>query len=92
MLMSSNHKITQAHLGRSAYVYVRQSTDRQVQNNLQSQQRQYELADIAKRYGWASESVVIIDDDLGRSGSSTAGRTGFAQLVADVVLAWIPTA
>ncbi len=82
----NSQKIKPSHLARAAYVYVRQSTDRQVQTNLQSQQRQYELADIARRFGWTRESVVTIDDDLGRSGSSAAGRTGFAQLVADVVL------
>lgn len=79
-------KIKPTHLGRSAYVYVRQSTDYQVQNNLESQQRQYELADLAMGYGWPKERVVLIDDDLGRSGSSAAGRTGFARLVADVAL------
>jgi DNA invertase Pin-like site-specific DNA recombinase len=84
--MIANAKIKPAHLERSAYVYVRQSTDYQVQNNLESQQRQYELAKLAVRYGWAEERVVLIDDDLGRSGSSAAGRVGFARLVADVAL------
>ena len=84
--MIGNAKITPGHLERSAYVYVRQSTEYQVQNNLESQQRQYELADLAVRHGWPKERVVVIDDDLGRSGSSAAGRTGFARLVADVAL------
>ncbi len=84
--MIVNAKIRPAHLGRAAYIYVRQSTEHQVQNNLESQERQYELADLAVRYGWPREQVVVIDDDLGRSGSSAAGRTGFARLVADVAL------
>lgn len=84
--MIANAKIKAAHLERSAYVYVRQSTDHQVHNNVESQQRQYELADLAVRCGWPQERVVVIDDDLGRSGSSAAGRTGFARLVADVAL------
>jgi excisionase family DNA binding protein len=84
--MTANAKIKPAHLERSAYVYVRQSTEHQVQNNLESQQRQYELAELAVRYGWPKERVVLVDDDLGRSGSSAAGRVGFARLVADVAL------
>lgn len=84
--MIANAKIKPVHLERSAYVYVRQSTEYQVRNNLESQQRQYELAELAVRYGWPKERVVLIDDDLGRSGSSAAGRTGFARLVADVAL------
>lgn len=84
--MSHSSKIKPVHLSRNAYVYVRQSTDYQVQNNLQSQQRQYELADLAVRSGWPRESVVTIDDDLGRSGSTAAGRTGFGRLVSEVAL------
>jgi len=84
--MSVNSRIAASHLARGAYVYVRQSTEYQVQNHLQSQQRQYELADLAVRCGWPRESVEVIDDDLGRSGSTTSGRTGFARLVSDVAL------
>lgn len=84
--MSANSRIATSHLARGAYVYVRQSTEYQVQNHQQSQQRQYELADVAVGYGWPRDKVEVIDDDLGRSGSTTAGRTGFARLVADVAL------
>lgn len=84
--MSVNSRIATSHLARGAYVYVRQSTEYQVQNHQQSQQRQYELADVAVGYGWPRDKVEVIDDDLGRSGSTTAGRTGFARLVADVAL------
>jgi DNA invertase Pin-like site-specific DNA recombinase len=84
--MNASSKITTAHLNREAFVYVRQSTDHQVHNNLESKQRQYELADLACRLGWRREAVVTIDDDLGRSGGSAAGRTGFARLVSPSVV------
>jgi DNA invertase Pin-like site-specific DNA recombinase len=79
-------KITPYHLKRNAYIYIRQSTEHQVRENIESQQRQYELVHIAEQYNWCEESIIVIDDDLGRSGSSAAGRTGFAKLVADVAL------
>jgi DNA invertase Pin-like site-specific DNA recombinase len=74
-------KITGDHLARSAYVYVRQSTAEQVQNNLESQRRQYGLVDRARQIGWTE--VVVIDDDLGRSGGGTA-RPGFEKLLAAI--------
>ena len=74
--MKSHSKITSEHLQRRAYIYIRQSTEHQVLENIESQQRQYELANIAQQYGWGEEQITIIDDDLGRSASSTAGRTG----------------
>jgi DNA invertase Pin-like site-specific DNA recombinase len=67
-------------LQRKAVVYVRQSTPQQVQSNLESQRRQYELVDIARRRGFAN--VEIIDDDLGRSASGAVDRPGFDRLVA----------
>jgi DNA invertase Pin-like site-specific DNA recombinase len=67
-------------LQRKAVVYVRQSTPQQVQANLESQRRQYELVEVARRRGFAN--VEIIDDDLGRSASGTAERPGFDRLVA----------
>ena len=75
-----NPKITPDHLGRGAVVYVRQSTMGQVAENTESQRRQYALAESARTMGFAS--VVIIDDDLGRSGSGTIERPGFQKLVA----------
>jgi DNA invertase Pin-like site-specific DNA recombinase len=65
---------------RKAVVYVRQSTPQQVQSNLESQRRQYELVDVARRRGFTN--VEIIDDDLGRSASGTVDRPGFDRLVA----------
>jgi DNA invertase Pin-like site-specific DNA recombinase len=73
-------KITADHLARTAVIYVRQSTMAQVTGNLESQRRQYDLAETAKAAGFAS--VTVIDDDLGRSGSGRMQRPGFERLVA----------
>ena len=67
-------------LKRKAVVYVRQSTQAQVHLNLESQRRQYELVDEARRRGF--RDVEVIDDDLGRSASGTVARPGFDKLVA----------
>ena len=67
-------------VGRRAIVYVRQSTLIQVEENLESQRRQYELADRAREIGF--REVVVIDDDLGISASGTSTRPGFESLVA----------
>ena len=77
----TNNKITPDHLARSAYVYVRQSTPDQLLNNPESRRRQYALTMRARALGW--ENVIIIDDDLGRSGSGTA-RPGFERLLAAI--------
>jgi DNA invertase Pin-like site-specific DNA recombinase len=77
-----SEKIQPAHRERIAWVYVRQSTMTQVRNNRESQRRQYALADRAKALGF--REVRVIDDDLGRSGSGTQERPGFARLVAAV--------
>jgi DNA invertase Pin-like site-specific DNA recombinase len=66
-------------LDRAAVVYIRQSTGTQVQENLESQRRQYELVDLARRYGF--RDVAVIDADLGRSASGTMDRPGFRDLV-----------
>lgn len=79
-----NDKITPAHLGLPAFVYVRQSTQFQVQHNLESQRRQYALAERAKELGW--RDVEVIDEDLGCSGSGSVARKGFERLVAAVSL------
>ena len=84
--MDNDTKISASHLSRNAYIYIRQSTEHQVRNNIESKQRQYELVNLVQQYKWNAESIIVIDDDLGRSASSTTGRTGFAKLVADVAL------
>ena len=77
-----NARITPEHLRRAAVVYIRQSTMAQVMGNLESQRRQYELATAAQTAGF--DSVTVIDDDLGRSGSGSMERPGFERLVAMV--------
>lgn len=67
-------KITPEHLARGAFVYVRQSTADQLLHNHESRRRQYGLADRARQLGW--QEIVVIDDDLGRSGSGVS-RPGF---------------
>ena len=67
-------------LQRKAIVYVRQSTPQQVQVNLESQRRQYDLVEVARRRGF--NNVEVIDDDLGRTASGTVERPGFERLVA----------
>ena len=79
-------KITAAHLQRNAYLYVRQSTPRQVLENSESTARQYALRQRAAVLGWPPEQIVVIDSDLGQSGSSAADRAGFQKLVAEVSL------
>ena len=74
-------KITSDHLARCAFVYIRQSTADQLMHNLESQRRQYALADRARQLGWSS--VEIVDDDLGRSGGGIS-RPGFERLLAAI--------
>src|SRR6184192_1899444 len=79
-------KLRDWHLDRLAIVYVRQSTPQQVLEHQESTARQYALADRAVDLGWARERVVVIDDDLGKSGQSIEGRPGFQRLLAEVAL------
>jgi DNA invertase Pin-like site-specific DNA recombinase len=79
-------KVTADHLKRDAYLYVRQSTLRQVAEHGESTQRQYALRNRAIAAGWPIERVHVIDCDLGKSGSSTTARDGFQQLVSEVAL------
>ena len=85
--MTENSKVKPAHLHRSAFVYVRQSSVTQVEQNRESTKRQYALVDKACALGWQREQVSIIDEDLGLSGASAAHRNGFARMTAEVALA-----
>jgi DNA invertase Pin-like site-specific DNA recombinase len=69
-----------------AYLYVRQSTLRQVHENCESTARQYDLKRRAQVLGWATDQIIVIDEDLGLSGATAAGRNGFQRLVAEVGL------
>lgn len=84
--MSDRSKIQAGHLGRIAYVYVRQSTSHQLEHNRESTQRQYALVEHAAALGWHAEQIQVIDEDLGLSGAGTAERAGFARLAAEVAL------
>lgn len=85
MMSSDAHqKVTAHHLKRNAYLYVRQSTLRQVFENTESTERQYALRQRAAALGWPQEKIIVIDSDQGQSGASMAGRDGFQKLVADV--------
>lgn len=84
--MNGRGKISAAHLRRTAMVYIRQSTATQVEHNRESTARQYALVDRAVELGWLRGQVAVIDQDLGLSGASTADRSGFAQLTAEVAL------
>jgi DNA invertase Pin-like site-specific DNA recombinase len=77
-------KVNAAHLKRNAYLYVRQSTPRQVLENAESTKRQYALRQRAVALGWPAERIVVIDSDLGHSGASAVDREGFQKLVAEV--------
>jgi DNA invertase Pin-like site-specific DNA recombinase len=79
-------KIQAHHRDRLAAVYVRQSTVQQVHEHRESTRLQYGLTTRAQQLGWAADRVVVIDDDLGKSGTSAAGRAGFQRLVAEVSL------
>lgn len=77
-------KVHEQHLRREAYLYVRQSTVRQVFENTESTKRQYGLKQRALALGWRADQVHVIDSDLGQSGSSAQDREGFQKLVTEV--------
>jgi len=83
---SLSPKITATHLDRLAYLYIRQSTPKQVERNRESQAYQYQLTQRAEQLGWRPDRIRIIDGDLGLSASSSEHRDGFQELVAEVSL------
>src|SRR3989441_7064702 len=86
LAMTPESKVTAEHLQRAAYLYIRQSTLRQVLENTESTERQYALRRRALVLGWVDERIVVIDEDQGQSGASVSGREGFQRLVAEVGL------
>jgi DNA invertase Pin-like site-specific DNA recombinase len=84
MIHNAHQKVTATHLKRNAYLYVRQSTIRQVFENTESTQRQYALQQNAIALGWSQERIIVIDTDLGQSGASAIDREGFQRLVSEV--------
>src|SRR6266849_1541237 len=83
-MQADMQKVKPEHLKREAYLYVRQSTPRQVLENSESTKRQYALRQRAIALGWHSDHIVVIDNDLGQSGASAVDREGFKKLVAEV--------
>src|ERR1700688_2866296 len=86
MTTETHSKISAQHLRRDAFLYVRQSTLRQVMENTESTQRQYALRDRAVALGWPAERIHTIDEDLGISGAHAENRDGFQRLVSEVAL------
>ena len=86
MTLSTDERITNAHRAKLAYVYVRQSSPGQVRHHQESTELQYRLVERATLFGWPGERVHVIDDDLGKSGTSSRDRHGFQTLIAEVGL------
>ncbi len=84
--MTDITKIKSSHTQHAAFVYIRQSSPSQVEHNRESTARQYALVEKAYELGWAKDQVTVIDEDLGLSGESSAKRSGFARLTAEVAL------
>ena len=86
MLLNWESPVTTAHRAKLAYIYVRQSTAGQVRQHQESTELQYRLVDRAAAFGWPKERIEVIDDDLGKSGTSSDGRGGFQRLIAEIGL------
>jgi len=82
----SAQKILGRHFDRLAVVYVRQSSLHQVQQNQESTRLQYGLVQTAEHLGWPRQRILVIDDDLGISGATCEGRSGFQRLLSEVAL------
>ena len=74
--MSESHKVLPHHLERGAYLYVRQSSMRQVMENVESMKRQYALRGRAVALGWREDQIIVVDSDQGESGASAVWREG----------------
>src|SRR5467141_3959258 len=86
MLLNLESPVTTAHRAELAYIYVRQSTAGQVRQHQESTELQYRLVDRAALFGWPKERIEVIDDDLGKSGTSSDSRGGFQRLIAEIGL------
>ncbi len=85
-ILDRNELITSGHLEREAHIYIRQSTLTQVREHSESLERQYELVERARQLGWPLSRIMVVDEDLGRSGAESNTRQGFKGLVAAVGL------
>jgi DNA invertase Pin-like site-specific DNA recombinase len=86
ILLDLQSQVTTGHRAKLAYIYVRQSTAGQVRQHQESTELQYRLVDRAAAFGWPKERIEVIDDDLGKSGTSSDGRGGFQRLIAEIGL------
>src|ERR1017187_4591156 len=84
--MNESGKVKLSHTRRAAFVYIRQSSPSQVEYNRESTARQYALVERACELGWSREQVLVVDEDLGLSGSGSVVRSGFARMTAEVAL------
>jgi DNA invertase Pin-like site-specific DNA recombinase/predicted DNA-binding transcriptional regulator AlpA len=84
--MNDSGKVKLSHTRRAAFVYIRQSSPQLVENNRESTARQYALVEKACELGWSREQVLVVDEDLGLSGSGSVERSGFARMTAEVAL------
>ena len=84
--MNDSGKVKLTHTRRTAVVYIRQSSPQQVEYNRESTARQYALVERACELGWTKEQVIVVDEDLGLSGSGSVQRSGFARMTAEVAL------
>jgi len=84
--MNNQGQVQTEHLARQAFIYIRQSSLKQVQRNVGSTARQYDLKARAQDLGWRADQLVIVDQDQAQSGSSSTERMGFQWLVAEVGL------
>ena len=82
--MNESLKVQPHHLERGAYLYIRQSSIKQVIENIESTKRQYALRARAMAFGWPDDRIIVIDSDQGESGAAAAWRAGFQRLVTDV--------
>ena len=82
--METTRKITASHLERRAFLYIRQSSPRQVLENIESTDRQYALQQRAVALGWTMSQITVVDSDQGQSGETAADREGFQKLVTEV--------
>ena len=83
-MQNPQSKVTAEQLARDAYLYIRQSSLKQVIDNQESTKRQYNLRDRALALGWTRKQIITIDCDQGQSGAEAVDREGFQRLVADV--------
>src|SRR3979490_207009 len=86
MLLNLESQVTTAHRAKLAYIYLRQATAGQVRQHQESTELQYRLVDRAALFGWPKERIEVIDDDLGKSGTSSDSRGGFQRLIAEIGL------